>query len=56
LLSHFQEESRDLFIEAVVEALGNENVFALTADSETYPSSQLKEAKVLAKQIAVSTR
>ncbi|MFP7736273.1 ATP-dependent sacrificial sulfur transferase LarE [Priestia aryabhattai] len=40
-------------LKAAVETLGNENVIAVTADSETYPSSELDEAKALAKQIGV---
>ena len=40
-------------LKVAVETLGNENVIAVTADSETYPSSELEEAKVLARQIGV---
>ncbi|MBD8112319.1 MULTISPECIES: ATP-dependent sacrificial sulfur transferase LarE [Priestia] len=40
-------------LKVAVETLGNENVIAVTADSETYPSSELEEAKVLVRQIGV---
>ncbi|MCM3790093.1 ATP-dependent sacrificial sulfur transferase LarE [Domibacillus indicus] len=38
-------------LKAAVDTLGKENVLAVTADSETYPSSELKEAQALAAQI-----
>lgn len=41
-------------LKAAVDTLGKENVLAVTADSETYPSSELKEAQALAVQIGVS--
>lgn len=40
-------------LKAAVDALGSERVLAVTADSETYPSSELLEAKELAKRIGV---
>jgi uncharacterized protein len=40
-------------LKAAVNALGAEQVLAITADSESYPSSELEEAKVLANQIGV---
>jgi pyridinium-3,5-biscarboxylic acid mononucleotide sulfurtransferase len=40
-------------LKAAVNALGAEHVLAITADSESYPSSELEEAKVLANQIGV---
>lgn len=40
-------------LKAAVETLGTDHVLAVTADSETYPSSELKEAKVLAERIGV---
>lgn len=40
-------------LKAAVDTLGEEKVLAVTADSETYPSSELEEAKTLAKQIGV---
>jgi pyridinium-3,5-biscarboxylic acid mononucleotide sulfurtransferase len=40
-------------LKAAVETLGRENVLAVTADSETYPSSELKEAQELAEKIGV---
>ncbi|RBW70054.1 ATP-dependent sacrificial sulfur transferase LarE [Bacillus taeanensis] len=40
-------------LKAAVDALGYENVLAVTADSETYPSSELEEAKQLAQKIGV---
>jgi pyridinium-3,5-biscarboxylic acid mononucleotide sulfurtransferase len=40
-------------LKAAVDTLGTEHVLAVTADSETYPSSELEEARVLAKQIGV---
>ncbi|MEM1505606.1 ATP-dependent sacrificial sulfur transferase LarE [Domibacillus sp. 8LH] len=38
-------------LKVAVETLGEANVLAVTADSETYPSSELKEAQDLARQI-----
>lgn len=38
-------------LKAAVDTLGAEQVLAVTADSETYPSSELEEAKLLAAQI-----
>ncbi|MEH7415205.1 ATP-dependent sacrificial sulfur transferase LarE [Neobacillus drentensis] len=38
-------------LKAAVETLGTEQVLAVTADSESYPSSELEEAKVLAEKI-----
>ncbi|MFL6554541.1 MAG: ATP-dependent sacrificial sulfur transferase LarE, partial [Bacillus sp. (in: firmicutes)] len=38
-------------LKAAVETLGTEQVLAVTADSESYPSSELEEAKKLAKKI-----
>lgn len=40
-------------LKAAVDTLGAERVLAVTADSETYPSSELLEAKKLAKLIGV---
>lgn len=40
-------------LKAAVETLGYDHVLAVTADSETYPSSELVEAKILAKKIGV---
>jgi uncharacterized protein len=40
-------------LKAAVETLGEEHVLAVTADSETYPSSELLEAKELAERIGV---
>lgn len=40
-------------LQAAVSTLGSENVLAVTADSETYPSSELNEAKILAEKIGV---
>ena len=40
-------------LKAAVDALGAEHVLAVTADSESYPSSELEEARVLANQIGV---
>ncbi|SIQ40502.1 ATP-dependent sacrificial sulfur transferase LarE [Domibacillus enclensis] len=40
-------------LKAAVDTLGAEHVLAVTADSETYPSSELEEARVLAEQIGV---
>ncbi|MED1203052.1 ATP-dependent sacrificial sulfur transferase LarE [Heyndrickxia acidicola] len=41
-------------LKAAVEVLGTEHVLAVTADSETYPSTELEEAKVLAREIGVT--
>ncbi|MFB9760585.1 ATP-dependent sacrificial sulfur transferase LarE [Ectobacillus funiculus] len=38
-------------LKAAVDTLGTDRVLAVTADSETYPTSELEEAKLLAKQI-----
>jgi len=38
-------------LKAAVETLGTEQVLAVTADSESYPSSELEEAKKLAEKI-----
>ncbi|WP_449540184.1 ATP-dependent sacrificial sulfur transferase LarE [Ferdinandcohnia sp. Marseille-Q9671] len=43
-------------LKVAVETLGKENVLAVTADSETYPSSELKEAQALAQQIGANHR
>lgn len=40
-------------LKAAVDTLGTDHVLAVTADSETYPSSELKEAIVLAEKIGV---
>ncbi len=40
-------------LKAAVETLGEKNVLGVTADSETYPSSELEEARRLAEQIGV---
>ena len=40
-------------LKAAKDTLGRENVLAVTATSETYPSSELREAKKLARQIGV---
>ncbi|MFC0470479.1 ATP-dependent sacrificial sulfur transferase LarE [Halalkalibacter kiskunsagensis] len=40
-------------LKVAVETLGRDHVLAVTADSETYPSSELLEAKELAKKIGV---
>jgi pyridinium-3,5-biscarboxylic acid mononucleotide sulfurtransferase len=41
-------------LKAAVETLGRENVLAVTADSETYPTAELNEAKKLAEQMGVN--
>jgi uncharacterized protein len=41
-------------LKAAVDTLGKDHVLAVTADSETYPSSELLEAQKLAKQIDVT--
>lgn len=38
-------------LKAAVDTLGHENVLAITADSETYPTSELEEALLLANHI-----
>lgn len=43
-----------LLLKAAVDVLGVENVLAVTADSETYPSSELEEAKKLAQLIGAT--
>lgn len=40
-------------LKAAVDTLGTDCVLAVTADSETYPSNELEEAKALAKRIGV---
>ncbi|ENH96644.1 hypothetical protein J416_09714 [Gracilibacillus halophilus YIM-C55.5] len=40
-----------LLLKVAVDTLGVDNVLAVTADSETYPTSELEEAKRLAKKI-----
>jgi uncharacterized protein len=40
-------------LKVAVDELGKDNVLAVTADSETYPSTELEEAKRLAKRIGV---
>jgi len=42
-----------LLLRAAVDALGNENVLAVTADSETYPSRELAEARSIAEELGV---
>ncbi|MGM7724507.1 ATP-dependent sacrificial sulfur transferase LarE [Metabacillus sp. Hm71] len=41
-------------LKAAVDTLGKSRVLAVTADSETYPSSELQEAKELARRIGVN--
>ncbi|WP_053362768.1 ATP-dependent sacrificial sulfur transferase LarE [Bacillus sp. FJAT-27251] len=43
-----------LLLKVAVDVLGTEKVLAVTADSETYPSSELEEAKKLAKWIGAN--
>ncbi|MCV9888520.1 ATP-dependent sacrificial sulfur transferase LarE [Metabacillus halosaccharovorans] len=43
-------------LKVAVDTLGPEHVLAVTADSETYPSSELAEAKELAKKIGANHR
>ena len=43
-------------LKVAVDTLGTENVLAVTADSETYPSSELQEAKELAEKIGAKHR
>lgn len=40
-----------LLLKAALDVLGEEHVLAVTADSETYPSTELEEAKKLASQL-----
>ncbi len=40
-------------LKVAVDTLGKENVLAITADSETYPSSELEEAKRIARELGV---
>ncbi|MFJ7727939.1 ATP-dependent sacrificial sulfur transferase LarE [Neobacillus sp. NPDC097160] len=40
-------------LKAALDTLGADHVLAVTADSESYPSSELKEAKVIAEKIGV---
>ncbi|MED4224499.1 ATP-dependent sacrificial sulfur transferase LarE [Neobacillus cucumis] len=40
-------------LKAALESIGTENVLAVTADSETYPSEELAEAKQIAAQLGV---
>lgn len=42
-----------LLLKVALDELGYDNVLAVTADSETYPSGELLEAKQLAKQLGV---
>ncbi|MGN7299916.1 ATP-dependent sacrificial sulfur transferase LarE [Ferdinandcohnia sp. SAFN-114] len=41
-------------LKVAIDVLGAEKVLAVTADSETYPSSELEEAKKLAKEIGAT--
>jgi uncharacterized protein len=43
-----------LLLKVAVDVLGKENVLAVTADSETYPSTELEEAKKLANLIGAT--
>jgi pyridinium-3,5-biscarboxylic acid mononucleotide sulfurtransferase len=43
-------------LKAAIDTLGYDNVLAITADSETYPTSELEEALKLAKWIGASHR
>ncbi|MCP3763807.1 ATP-dependent sacrificial sulfur transferase LarE [Domibacillus sp. A3M-37] len=43
-------------LKAAIDTLGYDNVLAITADSETYPTSELEEALMLAKWIGASHR
>ncbi|MFS0863798.1 ATP-dependent sacrificial sulfur transferase LarE [Fredinandcohnia sp. 179-A 10B2 NHS] len=43
-------------LKVAVDSLGKKNVLAVTADSETYPSSELEEAKALAERIGAIHR
>jgi len=43
-------------LKVAVDTLGSEHVLAVTADSETYPSSELEEAKQLAELIGANHR
>lgn len=40
-------------LKVALDVLGHENVLAVTADSETYPTSELEQAKQLAKELGV---
>lgn len=40
-------------LKAAIDALGKENVLAVTARSETYPFSEYKEARRIAKRLAL---
>lgn len=42
-----------LLLKGAIDALGRERVLAVTADSETYPSSELQEAIAIAQQLGV---
>lgn len=42
-------------LKAALQALGKENVLAVTSDAETYPERERKEAIELAKEMAAST-
>ncbi|HET7657920.1 MAG TPA: ATP-dependent sacrificial sulfur transferase LarE [Bacillales bacterium] len=41
-------------LKAALDTLGDQNVLAVTADSETYPSSELEEAKKIAERFGAS--
>lgn len=41
-------------LKVAIDTLGKENVLAVTADSETYPSGELEEAKNIAKEIGAT--
>lgn len=43
-------------LHAAIETLGTDHVIAITADSETYPTEELEEAKRLAKQLGAHHR
>lgn len=43
-------------LKVAIDTLGYDNVLAITADSETYPSSELEEAIMLSKWIGASHR
>lgn len=45
-----------LLLKAAIDALGEDNVLAITADSETYPSSELQAAKEMAELLKVNHR
>src|SRR5690606_2551187 len=46
-------EDSTFLLKAAVAPFGEDHVLAVTADSETYPSSELEEAKALAARIGV---